>query len=134
MDDAVRADARPHVWCRALNNCQRLHERIEHGWWKLNHDGSRTVAGLPPYLDLYAAIRSLESRFPVLAEMSAIFDRLARTVADLYPDRVQTEMQSPYDSRIVLFEFNDAPGTTQLDVMSVLTLSKEIINELKSSK
>ena len=103
-----------------MNHLDRLRERIAHGWWKLNDDGSRTIVGSEPYLDLYWGVRSLDSRFPVPAEMSAIFDMLARTITDLYPDRVQTEMLSPYDSRIMLFEFNDHPDTTQADVLRIL--------------
>jgi hypothetical protein len=103
-----------------MNDLDHLRERIARGWRKLSDDGSRTHIGAPPHLDLYAAVRSLDGRFPVPAEMSAIFDMLARTITDLYPERVRTEMLSPYDSRIMLFEFNDHPDTTQADVLRIL--------------
>jgi hypothetical protein len=47
-----------------------------------------------------------------------IFDKLARTIAKLYPERVRTEIGSPY-ARIVVFEFNDDPRTTQDDLLHV---------------
>ena len=103
-----------------MNDLDRLRERIAHGWWKLNDDGSRTIVGSEPYLDLYWGVRSLDSRFPVPAEMSAIFDSLARRIADLFPQRVQTDIETTYDARIVVFEFNDHPDTTQADVLRIL--------------
>jgi hypothetical protein len=107
-----------------MNDLHRLRERIAHGWSKSNDDGSHTRVGSPPHLDLYATVRSLDGRFPVPAEMSAIFNSLARRIVGLFPQRVQTEMLSPYDSRIVLFEFNDHPATTRADVMRVLAAAE----------
>jgi hypothetical protein len=49
--------------------------------------------------------------------MSPIFDRLARKIADLFPERVQTEILTTYDGRIVIFEFNDHPDTTHDEVL-----------------
>jgi hypothetical protein len=103
-----------------MNDIDRLHERIACGWWKLNDDGSRTLVGSPPHVDLYGAVRSPDSRFPVPEGMSAIFDRLARNILDLYPERVQADMLSPYDARIAIIEFNDHPETTQADVLAVV--------------
>ncbi len=110
-----------------MNDLGRLRERIAHGWWKLSDDGSRTHVGSPPHLDLYWGVRSLDSRFPVSAEMSAVFDMLARTIADLHPERVQTEMLSAYGARIIVFEFNDHPDTTQADVMTVLRAARSAL-------
>jgi hypothetical protein len=104
-----------------MNDLDRLRERIAHGWWKLNDDGSRTHIGAPPHLDLYAAVRSPDSRVPLPAEMSAIFDMLARTIVDLFPQRVQIEIVTTYDARIVAIEFNDHPATTQEDVLKIVT-------------
>jgi hypothetical protein len=98
---------------------ERLRQRIAHGWWKLNHDGSRTLVGEPPHHDLYWAVRSLDRRFPVHPDLSPVFDKLARTIAKLYPERVRTEIGSPYVARIVVFEFNDDPRTTQDDLLHV---------------
>jgi hypothetical protein len=53
-----------------------------------------------------------------------IFDKLARTIAKLYPERVRTEIGSPY-ARIVVFEFNDDPRTTQDDLLQVLAAVNE---------
>jgi hypothetical protein len=103
-----------------MNDLDRLRERIAHGWWKLNDDGSRTLVGSPPHMDLYAAVRSVDSRFPVHSDVSAIFDSLARRIADLFPQRVQTDIETTYDARIVVFEFNDHPDTTQADVLRIL--------------
>jgi hypothetical protein len=111
----------PAYQCAAATDCiDSVIEHVAHGWWKLNDDGSKTTIGAPPYLDIYEAVRSLDNQFPVAAEISAIFDAIARTVADLYPERVRTEMLTPYDARTVLFEFNDHPLTTQADVIRVL--------------
>jgi hypothetical protein len=107
-----------------VNSIDRVVEHVGHGWWKLNRDGSKTIIGNPPYLDIYDAVRSLDSQFPVAAELSIIFDAIARTIADLYPERVRTEMLTPYDARIVIFEFNDHPLTTQADVLHVLIATK----------
>jgi hypothetical protein len=103
-----------------MNDLDRLRERIAHGWFKLGDDGSRTVVGSEPHLDLYEAVRSLDSRFPVPGEMSAIFNLLARRIVYLFPQRVQTDVETTYDARIVLFEFNDHPDTTQVDVLQIL--------------
>jgi hypothetical protein len=102
-----------------------LRERIAHGWWKLNDDDSHTLVGEPPHFDLYWAVRALDRRFPVHPDLNPIFDRLARTVAELYPERVRTEIRTTYDARIVLFEFNDDTRTAQCDVLQVLAAAAE---------
>ena len=107
-----------------MNCIDRVIEHVAHGWWKLNDDGSKTIIGAPPYLDIYEAVQSLDTQFPVSAEIPAIFDAIAQTIVDLYPERVRTEMLSPYDARIVLFEFNDHPLTTQANVLRVLIATK----------
>ena len=111
-----------------MNPYVRLYDRIAHGWWKLNDDRSRTLVGSPPYVDLYWAVRSLDSRFPVPDDISAIFDRLARSTAHLYPERVQTEILSTYDARIVLFEFNDHGNTTQADILRMVRAARSPFN------
>jgi hypothetical protein len=105
-----------------VNDLSRLHEQIAHGWCKLNDDGFRTLVGSPPHLDLYRAVRSLDNRLPVPAEMSEIFAALARRIIELYPERVQTKVLSAYDARIALMEFNDHPDTTQADALSVVRI------------
>ena len=99
----------------------RLREAVAHGWWKLNDDGSKTFAGSPPYLDLYWGIRLLDQRFPVHRDVSVIFDRLARAISNLYPERVRTQIVTTYDARIAVMEFNDNPRTTLQDVLWVLS-------------
>ena len=106
-----------------MKNLSRLFDQIAHGWWKLNDDGSRTLVGSPPHFDLYGAVRSLDNRIPVPAEMSEIFDALSQTIGYLYPERVQSAIVSKYDARIAIFEFNDHPETTQMDVLKVVLRS-----------
>src|SRR5215217_8459295 len=128
MSPYQRHGAAPREMIGERNIFERLHERIAHGWQKLNEDASRTLVGSPPHLDLYWGVRSLDRRFPVPAEMSVVFDRLARRVSDLYPERVQTEILTTYDGRIVIFEFNDHPHTTHAEVLRVVAeLSKEVV-------
>lgn len=103
-----------------MNEFRYLYDRIAHGWWKLNDDGSRTIVGSQPHLDLYGAVRSLDRRLPVAAEISEIFEMLARTIVDLYPERIQTEILTAYDARIAVFEFNDHADTTQADVLRIV--------------
>jgi hypothetical protein len=78
------------------------------------------LVGEPPHLDLYWAVRSLDPHFPVSPELNPVFDHLARTIAEFYPDRVRTEIGSPYDARIVVIEFNDHPRTVQDDMLLVV--------------
>ena len=51
----------------------RLRKLIEHGWCKLNTDGSHTYVGESPYYDLYWAVRALDQRFPVQPNVDPIF-------------------------------------------------------------
>lgn len=103
-----------------FTDLSRLYECIAHGWHKLNDDGSRTLVGSPPHLDLYGAVRSLDRRIPVATEISEMFEMLARTIVDLYPERIQTEILSAYDARIAVLEFNDHPNSTHADVLRVV--------------
>jgi len=107
-----------------MNDLDRLRERIAQGWWKFDAGGSRTLVGSPPHLDLYVAVRALDSRFPVHADVSAIFDSLARRIVNLFPRRVHTEIETTYDARIVVIEFNDHPDTTHADVLKVLAVAE----------
>jgi hypothetical protein len=104
----------------------RLRKLIEHGWCKLNEDGSRTSVGEPPYYDLYWAVRALDQRFPVHPNLDPIFLKLAHTIAELYPERVQTAIENQYDARIVVFEFNDDARTTHDEVLRVLAVAAEM--------
>jgi|ERR1051326_986835 hypothetical protein len=72
----------------------RLRKLIEHGWCKLNTDGSHTYVGESPYYDLYWAVRALDQRFPVQPSLDPIFLKLAHTIAELYPERVREPMGS----------------------------------------
>ena len=51
----------------------RLRKFTEHGWCKLNTDGSHTYVGELPYYDLYWAVRALDQRFPVQPNVDPIF-------------------------------------------------------------
>jgi hypothetical protein len=105
----------------------RLRKLIEHGWCKLNDDGSHTNAGEPPFYDLYWAVRALDRRFPVQPNLDPIFLKLAHTIAELYPDRVrEPEIDNQYTARIIVFEFNDNPNTSQQDVLRVLAVAAEM--------
>jgi len=42
------------------------------------------------------------------------------TIAEIYPERVNCQIESSYDARFVLFEFNDHPLTTHADVLRVV--------------
>jgi hypothetical protein len=66
-------------------------------------------------VDLYWGVRLLDGRFPVHESLSAVFCELARTIAEIYPERVNCQIESSYDARFVLFEFNDHPLTTHTD-------------------
>jgi hypothetical protein len=67
----------------------RLRKLIEHGWCKLNTDGSHTYVGESPYYDLYWAVRALDQQFPVQPNLDPIFLKLAHAIAELYPERVR---------------------------------------------
>jgi hypothetical protein len=77
----------------------RLRKFIERGWCKQNDDGLHTI-GEPPFYDLYWAVRALDQRFPVQPNLDPIFLKLAHTIAELYPDRVQTAIENQYDTRM----------------------------------
>ena len=105
----------------------RLRKFIEHGWCKLNTDGSHMYVGESPYYDLYWAVRALDQRFPVQPNLDPIFLKLAHTIAELYPERVrETEIDNQYTARIVVFEFNDDARTAQDDVLRVLAVAAEM--------
>src|SRR5271155_5095296 len=93
----------------------RLEKLVERGWRKLNEDGRWSVTGSSPHVDLYWGVSLLDDRFPVHESLSAVFCELARTIAEIYPERVNYQIESSYDARFVLFEFNDHPLTTHSD-------------------
>ena len=98
----------------------RLEKLVARGWRKLNEDGRWSVTGSSPHVDLYWGVRLLDGRFPVHKSLSAVFCELARTIAEIYPERVNCQIESSYDARFVLFEFNDHPLTTHRDVLRVI--------------
>jgi hypothetical protein len=98
----------------------RLEKLVARGWRKFNEDGRWSVTGSSPYVDLYWGVRLLDGRFPVHKSLSAVFCELARTIAEIYPERVNCQIESSYDARFVLFEFNDHPLTTHTDVLRVI--------------
>lgn len=89
--------------------------RISRGWNKLTDDGSKTFFGWQPECDLYRAILGLGPMFPI----DAVFDFVARRIVELYPDRVHCRLDSPYDARIMVIEFNDDPATSQANLLRV---------------
>jgi hypothetical protein len=98
----------------------RLEKLVERGWCKFNEDGRWSITGSPPHVDLYWGVRLLDGRFPVHESLSAVFNELARTITEIYPERVDCQIESSYDGRFVLFEFNDHPLTTHTDVLRVV--------------
>lgn len=70
--------------------------------------------------DLYRGILALDPRFPKTQEVSDTFMHVARVVMRLYPHRVQTQLVTSYDARIIVMEFCDQPATSRTDVLLVL--------------
>ncbi len=95
---------------------RHVRARVRQGWTKLNDNGSMTCFGSCPGCDLYRAVVELGPGSPT----DAVFDLLARRVIDLYPDRVRCDLKNPYDARIIIMEFNDAPATVHSDVLGIL--------------
>jgi hypothetical protein len=98
----------------------RLEKIVARGWRKFNEDGRWSNMGSSPYVDLYWGVRLLDDRFPVHESLSAVFCELARTIAEMYPERVRMPIESSYDARFVVMEFNDHPLTTHTDVPRVI--------------
>ena len=98
----------------------RLEKLVARSWRKFNEDGRWSNTRLSPYVDLCWGVRLLDDRFPVRESLSAVFCELARTIAEIYPERVNRQIESSYDARFVLFEFNDHPLTTHSDVLRVI--------------
>jgi hypothetical protein len=105
----------------------QLRKLIEHGWCKLNDDGSHTNVGEPPFYDLYWAVRALDRRFPVRPNLDPIFLKLAHTITELYPERVREPViDNQYTARIIVVEFNDHARTTHDDVLRLLAVAAEM--------
>jgi hypothetical protein len=87
----------------------RFRKLIEHGWCKLNTDGSHTYVGESPYYYLYWAVRALDQRFPVQPNLDPIFLKLAHTIVELYPERVrEPEIDDQCTARIIVEQAADA--------------------------
>jgi hypothetical protein len=73
----------------------RLEKLVARGWRKFNEDGRWCNSGSSPYVDLYWGLRLLDDRFPVHESLSALFCELARTIAEVYPERVRSRSSRP---------------------------------------
>lgn len=100
---------------RARIAVRQLRNGISDGWYKYNGDGSKSFFGQCPSRDLYDLVIRLEPGC-----VDSIFDLLARRVAACFPDRITCAIESPYDARVIVLDFNHHPDTSQADLMSLL--------------
>jgi len=70
--------------------------------------------------DLYRGILKLDPNFRKGREINTVFLDVAKTVVELFPDRIETDLVTSYDARIILMECSQHSATTRDDILSVL--------------